>query len=79
MNGGGSDTLGLAARQAQLESLGSLIRELEANHDVEGLAVVAEMSLFRLRQLCERAATCEELDVMLKSLARVRPTLLIGD
>ncbi len=59
-------------RDQQWDSLRALIRGLEEERDLQGLAAVAEMSLMGLRQLCERPVTCEELDRQLESLRQLK-------
>ena len=61
-----------AAREEQWETLHSLIRDLEEERDLRGLAKVAETSLASLRQLCERPVTCEELNEMLERVRALK-------
>ncbi len=60
------------AREQQWDAFRALIRGLEEERDLQGLAAVAEMSLTGLRQLCERPVTCEELDQQLDSLRQLK-------
>ncbi len=55
-------------RGEQWDVLRSLIRGLQEERDLQGLAAVAEMGLMALRQMCERPVTCESLDEMLDCL-----------
>jgi hypothetical protein len=59
-------------REQQWESLRSLVRGLEEDNDLEGLASIAETGLVALRQLCERPITCSELDQLLDGLRRLQ-------
>ena len=68
MAGQSADTLLPASRQQKWETLRALVRELEEERDLQGLASIAEMALLGLRQLCERPVTCDELDEMLEAL-----------
>ncbi len=59
-------------RGEQWDTLRALVRGLEEEHDLEGLASVAEMGLMALRQLCERPTTCSELDDLLEGIRGLR-------
>ena len=71
MEGKGAEALLSASRGRQWDSVRALVRELSEERDLHGLAAIAEMSLMRLRQLCERPVTCEALDEMLETLRRL--------
>lgn len=68
MTGKGADASIAASMDSLWESFRVLIRVLEDERDLQGLASVAETSLVGLRQLCERPVTCEQLDEMLAQL-----------
>jgi hypothetical protein len=68
MEGAGIDAVTSTSRGQQWDSLRALIRQLEEERDLEGLAAIGEMSHMALRQLCERPVTCDELDGLLDSL-----------
>jgi hypothetical protein len=59
----------------QMEPVTAVVREMEAAQDLDGLAAVALMALFRLRRQCERPTTCAELDSILARLEGLRPHL----
>lgn len=71
MKGKGTGTLPLASKGQQWDTLRALVRGLEEERDLRGLAAIAETSLMGLRQLCERPVTCEQLDEMLDTLRRL--------
>ncbi len=80
MKGSGADVLVPASREQQWETLRTLVRQLEEERDLRGLAAIGEMSLGGLRQMCERPETCEKLDEMLETLRRLRLDLFeMGD
>jgi hypothetical protein len=60
------------SREQKWEALRTLVRDLEEERDLEGLAAVAEMGLVALRQMCERPMTCEALYEMLERLRGLR-------
>lgn len=68
MKGRGSAAVLPASRGHQWDVVRALVRELEEERDLEGLAAIAEMSLMGLRQLCERPVTCEELNELLEGV-----------
>jgi hypothetical protein len=72
MEGTGRESILSELRGEQWASLRMLIRGLEEEHDLQGLASVTEMGLLALRQLCERPTTCSELDELLEGLRRLR-------
>ncbi|MHB0868906.1 MAG: hypothetical protein ACYC5J_05560 [Chloroflexota bacterium] len=72
MKGKGSSALLPASRGQRWDVVRALVRELEEERDLEGLAAIAEMSLIGLRQLCERPATCEELNELLEGLRQLK-------
>ena len=53
----------------QWDSIRSLVRGSDEEHDLEGLAPRADIGLLALRQLCERPLTREELDELLDGRA----------
>jgi len=55
-------------RDQQWDAVRALVRGLEEERDLQGLAALAEMGLMGLRQLCERPITCEDLDRLLETL-----------
>ncbi len=68
MKGSGAETLVVASREQKWEAVRSLVRDLEEERDLQGLAAIAEMGLAGLRQMCERPVTCEALYEMLVRL-----------
>lgn len=72
MRGRGIEVLLPASRGQQWDVVRSLIRELEEERDLQGLAAMAEMGLMALRQMCERPTTCGELDQLLEGLRRLQ-------
>ncbi len=71
VKGKGTEAVLQETRGQQWDSLRALIRGLEEERDLQGLAAVAEMSLMGLRQLCERPVTCKELDQLLDGLRQL--------
>jgi len=72
MESGSAEAVAPISREQQWDSLRILIRELEEERDLEGLAAIGEMSLMALRQLCERPVTCEALDELLDTLRQLK-------
>lgn len=72
MEGTGRGSALPEVRGEQWESLRTLVRSLEEEHDLEGLASVVEMGLVALRQMCERPTTCSELDELLEGVRGLR-------
>ncbi len=72
MKGKQTEAVLAGSREQQWDALRALVRGLEEERDLQGLAAVAEMSLVRLRQLCERPVTCVELDQMLETLRELK-------
>jgi hypothetical protein len=72
MTGKETEAAVVSVRAQQWDAVRALVRGLEEERDLEGLAAVAEMGLMGLRKLCERPVTCEELDQLLDTLRRLK-------
>ncbi len=68
MKGGGAAETLVASTEQKWEAVRTLVRDLEEERDLQGLAAIAEMGLAGLRQMCERPVTCEALYEMLVRL-----------
>jgi len=72
MRGSGAEVSAAVSREQKWAVLRALVRELEEERDLQGLAAIAEMGLSGLRQMCERPVTCEALYEMLERLRGLR-------
>lgn len=79
MVGEDSGVVLLATGRELLERASEIIDQMESIQDLEGLAGVTEYGLSRLRFLCERPVTCDQLDAMIRDLREIKRHIEVTD